>query len=219
MHIYTEQEIIIIHREFRAIKRYKDKLSFFDIKFTVIPFLFPPFSPDLPILFNHEITNRLIGILKNERKNPMLTKKIFSFSDRTYEFDIKPTNSNCIAYNNFIISKFLEVSDQLDKIAKECMTNINSDQTAVKKIIENLEKIIIHIEYTLANGYDKSLQYYFMNVFYKGLSDARWNKIKPSHKKKKFTILYLYTQGVLYAQLIITIKELFEENTKTEVFG
>ena len=114
MQFYSENQVRQLHAEFRGLKKYVDKLSFFDRLFGIIPFSFPDFDPQLGFLFQKEKTEELIDILRKERNNPALTEKKFSFGE-TFVFNIKPANSNSSAYSNYILSIFLSRSPAFEE--------------------------------------------------------------------------------------------------------
>src|ERR1700682_325855 len=103
---YSENQIRNLNREFKSLKKYVEKLAFFDRWFGIIPFAFPDFDPRLPFFFQREKTEELADIFKKERNNPGLTEKKFFFGEN-FIFNIKPANSNSSAYSHFILSCFL----------------------------------------------------------------------------------------------------------------
>ena len=81
MQRYSENQVRNLHAEFRSLKKYADKLAFFDRSFGIIPFSFPDFDPQLPFFFQEEKTEELVTIFKKERNNPGLTERKFSFGE------------------------------------------------------------------------------------------------------------------------------------------
>src|SRR5450755_129227 len=113
MQSYSENQIRILHTEFRSHKKYAAKLAFFDRNFGIIPFHFPAFDPLLGFFFQEEKSEELITIFRMERNNPGLNEKKFSFGE-TFVFNIKPANSNSAAYSRYILSRFLSLAPQFE---------------------------------------------------------------------------------------------------------
>ncbi len=63
----------------------------------------------------------------------------------------------------------------------------------------------------LQNEYDKSFSLQCMSVFYKGFYDAFTNRVNRPGKKRKFIELYLYAQGIIYANYISSLKSCYAE--------
>jgi hypothetical protein len=196
---YSEKQIILLQQEFKAIKRYSDKLSFYDRHFGIIPFEFPAFDPALLLFFEKEKSAALCEIFKKERNNPGLTEKLFRFQDE-YRFSIKPANSNNAIYSNYILSQFLTQAPDFDGWIAEREREANGSGSCRTGRLEKANTLLNEIEYRLRHDYDKSLLLHCMAVFYKGFYDAFTGSIVLPGKKRKFIELYLYAQGMIYAQ-------------------
>ena len=72
--------------------------------------------------------------------------------------------------------------------------------------------ILNKIEYRLQNEYDKSFILQCMSVFYKGYFDAFCKSVNLPGKKRKFTELYLYAQGIVYAHYIRSLKSALQKS-------
>jgi hypothetical protein len=201
MQLYSEIQIRTLHAEFRGHKKYGDKLLFFDRIFGVIPFFFPDFDPQLPYLFQIEKTNDLFEIFKKERNNPALTEKKFCFGEN-FIFNIKPANSNSSVYSNFILSSFLSRKPKFGEWI--CLRKTVGE--SLEFLLDESNAVINKVEYLLQNEYDKSFRLQCMSVFYKGYFDAFRNRVNLPDKKRKFTELFLYAQGIIYAEYVSTIK-------------
>src|SRR4051794_11853789 len=103
---YSENQIRSLYAEFKSLKKYAEKLAFFDHWFGVIPFDFPAFDPQLSFFFERQKIQELEDIYKKERNNPGLTVKSFHY-DEVIAFNIKPANSNSSVYSHFILNCFL----------------------------------------------------------------------------------------------------------------
>ena len=205
---YSEKQIRILHREFSALKKYIEKLSFFNTAFNIIPFSFPDFDPQLRYLFEKEKTDVLIDIFRNERNNPGLMRKNFIFREN-FVFNIKPANSNSAIYSNYILSLFLSGAPDFSVLKNEILKKEKSND----HLLEEANGLINKIEYRLRYAYDKSLEIQCMSVFHVGFSDRFSNNIHFPFKKRKFIELFLYAQGVIYADYISVLKKI---NPRTE---
>jgi hypothetical protein len=203
---YSEKQIIVLQQEFKAIKRYSDKLSFYDRHFGIIPFDFPAFDPALSLFFEKEKAAALCDIFKKERNNPGLTEKQFRFQDE-YRFNIKPANSNNAVYSNYILSQFLAQAPDFDGWMAERERQSNGSEPCRRVQLEKANALLNEIEYRLRHDYDKSLLLHCMAVFYKGFYDAFTGSIVLPDKKRKFIELYLYALGMIYAQYVNRLRE------------
>jgi hypothetical protein len=207
MQYYSENQIREIHAEFRGLKKYIDKLAFFDRLFGIIPFSFPDFDPQLRYFFQNDKTEELEVIFKKERNNPGLTEKKFSFGE-TFVFNIKPANSNSSVYSNFILSSFLSCMP----VFEDWIRQKKSAERPIEFFLDEANGIVNRIEYYLHYEYDKSFKLQCMSVFYKGFYDAFCNHVNLPGKKRKFIELFLYAQGIIYANYISSLKSAFENS-------
>jgi len=189
MQRYSENQIRALHSEFKSHKKYADKLAFFDQIFGIIPFSFPDFDPRLRFFFQKEKTDELAEIFKNERNNPGLTE------------------------SNYILSSFLSRSPVFEEWIRQ---NISSD-SPVELFLEEANGIINKIEFCLCNEYDKSFKLQCMSVFFKGFYDAFSNRVNLPGKKRKFIELYLYAQGIIYSNYIVSLKRSLHEDVINQV--
>ena len=203
---YSEKQIKLLYQEFKMLKRYIDKLTFFDHHFGIIPFPFPSFDPALVCFFEEDKIQALTDIFKKERNNPALTEKRFLFNDN-YRFNIKPANSNNAVYSTYILSKFLFLVPRFHTLINKMESRSSYKASSAKPLLDEANRIINFIEYKLQNEYDKSLRLHCMTVFYKGFYDAFICRVNLPDKKRKFIELYLYAQGMLYAKYLDALKE------------
>jgi hypothetical protein len=201
MQFYSENQVRTLYAEFKGLKKYVDKLIFFDKLFGIIPFSFPDFDPQLRFIFQKEKTDELANIFKKERNNPGLIEKKFFFGDNIV-FSIKPANSNSAAYSNYILSSFLSRTP----IFEEWIRRKKNLENPVEIILNEANGFINQIEFCLQNEHDKSFRLQCMSVFYKGFYDAFSNRVNLPDKKRKFIELYLYAQGIIYANYISSLK-------------
>jgi hypothetical protein len=207
MPFYSENQIRKRHAEFVGLKKYADKLIFFDRLFGIIPFSFPDFDPQLPFFFQKEKTDELAGIFKKERNNPGLTEKKFTYGE-VFVFNIRPANSNSAVYSNYILSSFLSRAPAF----ADWIHQKKSVDKPVEIFLDEANGIINHIEYCLQYERDKSFNLQCMAVFYKGFYDAFSNRVFGPWKKRKFIELYLYGQGIIYANYISSLKTALQQS-------
>jgi len=206
---YSENQIRSLYSEFKNLKKYVDKLAFFDRWFGIIPFDFPDFDPQLRFFFEREKTQELVDIFKRERNNPGLTLKKFSYGE-IFAFNIKPANSNSSVYSHFILSCFLSRKPSFDEWIKQ---HIFSNKT-VEDLLDEANGVVNTIEKYLQNEYDKSFKLQCMSVFHRGFYDAFTRHLNGPGKKRKFIELYLYAQGMIYADFISSLKEAMRKTSK-----
>ena len=198
---YSENQIRSLYSEFKSLKKYVEKLAFFDRWFGIIPFDFPEFDPQLRFFFEREKTEELADIFKKERNNPGLTLKKFHYEE-IIAFNIKPANSNSSVYSHFILSCFLSRKPSFEEWIKQ---NKSADK-AVADLLDEANTMVNSIEIYLQNEYDKSFKLQCMSVFYRGFYDAFTRHLNGPGKKRKFIELYLYAQGMIYADFISSLK-------------
>ena len=207
MQFYSENQVRQLHSEFRNLKKYVDKLSFFDRLFGIVPFSFPDFDPQLGFLFQKEKTEMLSEIFRKERNNPSLTEKKFSFGEH-FVFNIKPANSNSSVYSHYILSIFLERAP----VFEDWIRQKKSSEKPIEFLLEEANENMNRIENCLEHDYDKSFRLQCMSVFYKGFFVAFTNRGHAPDKKRKFTELYLYAQGMIYANYIASLKTALQKS-------
>jgi len=181
-------------------------LTFFDRVFGIIPFPFPEFDPKLSFFFQQEKKQAFEELFKGERNNPGLTEKKFSFGE-TFVFNIRPANSNSAVYSNYILSSFLSRTPVFsDWISKHTTTG-----KPLTTLLEEANSIVNQIEYQLQNENEKSFTHQCMAVFYKGYFDAFSSQVNGPGKKRKFTELFLYAEGIVYANYIRSLKSALQK--------
>jgi hypothetical protein len=201
MKFYSEDQIRSLHAEFKNQKKYADKLAFFDRVFGIIPLPFPDFDPQLRYFFQKENTEELEILFRKERNNPSMAEKRFSFKE-SYTFNIKPANSNSAIYSGYILTSFLSRKPVFEELIRQKI----SAEKSTEFFLEEANGIVNSIEYCLQNEYDKSFRLQCMSVFYKGFYEAFTNRVSLPGKKRKFIELWLYAQGIIYANYINSLK-------------
>jgi len=208
---FTENQIRSLYSEFKSLKKYVEKLAFFERCFGIIPFDFPDFDPQLRFFFEREKTQELVDIFKKERNNPGLTVKKFHYEE-IFTFNIKPANSNSSVYSHFILSCFLARKPTFEEWINQ---NISAGKT-VEDLLDEANGVVNTIEMCLQNEYDKSFKLQCMSVFYRGFYDAFTRHLSGPGKKRKFIELYLYAQGMIYADFIGSLKAVMRKDGQPE---
>jgi hypothetical protein len=201
MQNFSENQIRNLHSEFRGHKKYAGKLAFFDQLFGIIPFPFPDFDPRLGFLIQKEKIDNLYALYKKERNNPDLTEKRFSFGE-TFVFNIKPANSNSSVYNQYLLGSFLSRQPNFDDWNRQRI----SDMRPIESFLEEANGIMNTIECCLKYDSDKSFRLQCMSIFYKGFYDGFSGRLNMADKKRKFTELFLYAQGIIYSRYTDSLK-------------
>jgi hypothetical protein len=201
MKAFSENQIRSLHAEFKNQKKYIDKLAFFDRMFGIIPFSFPDFDPELRYFFQKENIDQLEALFRKERNNPTLVEKKFFYGE-SFSFNIKPANSNNSVYSNYILNCFLAEKPRFEDWIREKI----QDEKSMETVLDEANRKINNIEYALQNDYDKSFRLQCMSVFFKGFFEAFTNRVNLPGKKRKFIELFLYAQGIIYADYLGSLK-------------
>jgi hypothetical protein len=201
MQNFSENQIRNLHSEFRGHKKYAGKLAFFDQQFGIIPFSFPDFDPRVGFLIQKEKIDNLYALYKQERNNPDLTEKRFSFGE-TFVFNIKPANSNSSVYNQYLLGSFLSRQPNFNDWIRQRI----SDMRPIESLLEEANGILNTIESCLKYDNDKSFRLQCMSIFYKGFYDGFSGRLNMADKKRKFTELFLYAQGIIYSRYTGSLK-------------
>ncbi len=207
MQSLSENQIRNLHSEFKSHKKYAGKLAFFDRLFGIIPFCYPDFDPRLGFLIQKEKIDNLYALYKKERNNPDLTEKKFSFGE-TFVFNIKPANSNSSIYNQYLLASFLSRQPRFDDWLRQQI----SDGKSIEYFLEESNGMLNTIECCLKYDNDKSFRLQCMSIFYKGFYDSFSGRLNMADKKRKFTELYLYAQGIIYSRYTGFLKTEFRKS-------
>ena len=197
---FTQIYIKAIFTEFQSIKTYRGKLTFYDTHFLLILRAFPGFNNDLYTFFSDENMTLLIDRLNDERKTPFKTIQKFTFDHIDYIFSIKPSYSNYAPFNDYLLAKCLT---RPSPIARKSTSKKTTPSTLSEMIDTAHEMARI---YARNHPNHKTLPVQIVQVFCKGLSDFSERKKPVFTRKKKLLELYLYAQGLLFAQHSDTLR-------------
>jgi hypothetical protein len=223
---YSKNEIINLYNQFQQLYKYKERIAFYDRHFGILPFDFPFFDEKLPILFDDAVVQELKRIRDMEKLNTVNTKdpntkisntKVFTFKKSLYTFSVKPNTGVAKHYNEFILLKFITVNLSHSQQLKDTSYLFFSQQNEIKIMYCNAMKNLERIDEKLYKRYDTSIERSFLKVFMQGVIDFNNKSLKISKTKRKFIELYLYAQGILFAQYIQMLERLMELNKNEQI--
>lgn len=197
---------------------YEAKLNIYDGLFDILPFHFPQLCFATSWFDNSIFYAKLVEYLnRDKRENKLLSQSIVE-TGKTYVFNIKPLSQvQRIQFNNFIIKKFLSVKASMLKQINEEVKKAGNEQHYFQTKIDQYNTIINKIRETI--NYSKDLlQSQLLNVFYNGYVAAESNIEKMIKSRKTFVELYLYSQGLLLAEVITYLQSGREHLQKTAAF-
>jgi hypothetical protein len=205
----SEQEIKSLFSDFQSIKKYAQKVHFFDLHFNVVPFDFPEFEVDVHKIFSPAGVEKLAGVLKLEQRKAALLDRIFHFQDDSYTFSIRPSNSNALVLNNYILSKFMNRSSILNTIARQ-KRFYRRPAKLWEELLTDANEMIIFLRKRIDAEYEgkASLETKLMAVFMKGYADRTNDLPLPRFvRRRKFVELYLYAYGYSYGDFTRSLCE------------
>jgi hypothetical protein len=204
-----------LYKAFKSSMTYIERLRFFDVHFGISPFSFPPFQPNLDVMFEGKNGKFLMELFEMERHNKANKEdsfylKSFNYFGKEYHFNITPTNSLRELYNGFIVHKFIN-EDRTFKEKVNALKQLQIEDRAQLNVILNED--IINIKMLENHAFDfqqkATLKNQFLNVFHTGFNDYNNGFIKSFPNKKKHIELYLYAHGVLQAKYHEEIKKYY----------
>lgn len=212
---FKEEEIREYHLRFSAIGKYRDRVALYDHVFGLFPYQFPPFDPELEMLFKLERTSVIDELLEKERRNTFVPEQKFVYGEDNFVFNVSPSNSNAVIFNDFIVSKFINSDTNFNHIITGLRRNDKFDTQAAFKLHNRAMRNIHLIEEQIYGKKETSWRNQFMTVFYHGYFDCRHKTFKKFPRRKKLIELYLYSQGILYGNYIDELVELSSRGTET----
>ena len=202
----TEEQIRSLHAEFISIKKYRERILFFDEHFGLINYSFPEFDPELNKLLKQEGINDLLALFERERRNSFAPEKQFIFDGVRWVFSVVPLNSYPEILIDYIISRFLGSDAAFHKTIKKIKHYAASDQHILQRWNTEASENMRFIAGKLDSKIETSLRNQFMTVFYHGYLDFINNSFKKFARRKKLIELYLYSQGILYGKYMEALK-------------
>ncbi len=194
----TRENVVKLYQEFHALSGYVNKLSYFEKQFQAIFELFPVFDPSLSILSDPVGIELLTGIYKRDSVIYAGLKKDLRTEKKIYVLDVRPFNSNRLLFNQFVVEGFLKAAATLNS-SPEATAQIATIEPEVGVLLDNSHRqLTIILEY-LQQKKTRNFRIQFMKVFYEGYSDRVNNLCKTFTYKKKMIELFLYAQGIFFA--------------------
>ncbi len=223
---YSKKEIIDLYNQFQLLNKYKDRITFYDRHFGILPCDFPLFDEKLPILFDDTIVQKLKRIRDMEKVNATNVKdpntkisntKVFTFNKSLYTFSVKPSTAVAKHYNEFILFKFITLNLSNCQQLKDTSYLFFQQQNKITLALSNAMKNLERIDGKLYKRYDTSIERSFLKVFMQGVIDFNNKSLKISKTKRKFIELYLYAQGILFGQYIQMLERLMELHKSEQI--
>ena len=189
---------------------YADKLSFFHFHFGIIPFLFPHFDTEISWYSSAVQLAVLIENFYKEKPKKFTCEKIFIEDDCIIKFSVQPVSPiQRIQYNRFIIAAFLCLHDSFkQKFERDLQTENNPIEflasqirflTAVKEWMRcSVNEVKVK----------KSLRSQFLQIFLSGFYFYDTGKQVTIQQRRKFVELYLFSQGLFFADHLSTLQKL-----------
>lgn len=205
----TDGYVIDLFKEFTAQTRYADKLSYFERHFRVVFNLFPPFDPSLAFLNSPEQIGLLNDMYRKDGSIYSSLKKEFRIDKRIYVFDVRPVNSYRPVFNNYIIEGFVSADSKIDAITGAIERHRHYAEKSTAVLMEECDQSIRIVRSYLQKKKLINFRIQFMNVFYEGYNDQVSGMPKTFERKKKIIELYLYSQGLLFADYRQKLKSIW----------
>lgn len=200
-----------LHQEFKALTSYQEKVQFFDMHWGVVPFTPPLFDPELTWFFTSNTSFDLFSLFVREqdrRQNPYV--KTFGSPQCRLTFSINPLSKNQrITLNQFIITKFLDPPDESGKNPGRPFLQL-SDFAASEQMLDNANKTLTRLRKMIVEKNSQQMNAKFVQVFFKGYKDKSL-QVEVISKRKRFIELFLYAQGLRYAQFMDLLEKKLEE--------
>ncbi len=196
-----------LYNKFKSLKDYRDRLSYFDKHFGILPFKFPDFNPSLDLFLTGAGVQLLNDLHIRERTSAYKPTRVFSTGDNEFTISVVPINSNRQAYNAYLLNNFLVKDGSFQQVEKKIrMMGIKSSLMLEKRHQEAIQKLQ-YIELIVKDISERSNRRMFMTVFYEGYNDSALKSVKYFYYKKRNLELYLYAQGILFRKYIELLSE------------
>jgi hypothetical protein len=183
---YTPDKIRSLHVAFGLLKKYKEKLLFFDGHFGCVPYTYPAFDPELTILLKQEGINNLIELFENERRNAVSLERRFQFGEEEYVFNVVPLNPYPQVLNDYLIQRFMERDEQFNSLLTKIPQPNAVDAVFLEKRKRDAFEKMEFISLKVKTDFDRSFRQQFLGVFLRGYSDYRYGILNTFSSRKKF---------------------------------
>lgn len=187
-----------LQEQFQALSSYQEKVHFFDRHWRLLPFDPPPFDPNLSWLFDPKPSFNLLDLflLEIDRRKNFYTKT-WVVENQTFTFSINPFSKNQrIALNQAILNKFLNLFATWERQAVKQAVLLSMWEQHFEQANTTLNRIR---GMAAEKSEHHAMQIKFLQVFLKGYADKTVHE-HVLNRRKRFVELFLYAQGLLYAQ-------------------
>ena len=202
-----EENIIGLHQEFKKLKKYREKVEFFDQHFGCLSHTYPGFDPELKFIFEQKEFSAVSELFEKERRKAIILERRYEIDGKVYIFNVTPINSNTVIHNDYILYRFitedLQFLSELNNIREKAESSPEQVWEAWLNALNRIDSIKSKL-----SGKERGLPYRFINVFFNGYRDNESGLLKKFYSRKKTIELYLYAQGVLFRQYFQQLKTL-----------
>ncbi len=209
----TKQNLRQEYQDFLQLD-YFDKLAYFDLHFTIIPYTFPRFDIKLSCLRDDIRLTQLVENFYKEGRSRHIYETQVEEDGSVLSFDIRPTSfMQRIQYNKYILGKFLKEKESIKNHFQDELMNVNDQDKCINARINEIHSVIEWVVQSIRNLKTRfSLQNQFLKVFYSGFKAYQNGKEESGRIRKKFVEIFLYSQGVLLADHVRWLEHLLEKN-------
>ncbi len=209
MGVLTDEYVINLFKEFTAQTGYVNRLSHFEKHFHVIFELFPAFDPSLGFLNDPEQIGLLTDVYRKDRTIYAALKKEFRIEKKVYVFDVRPVNSYRPVFNNYITDGFISADNKINAMTAALEKQGHYSEKPLAILMEECDHSLKMVRDYLQKKKLRNFRIQFMTVFYEGYSDQVNGISKTFRRKKKIIELYLYSQGLLFAEYRQKLKSIW----------
>lgn len=189
---------------------YPDKLGFFHSQFGIIPFLFPDFTTEISWYNNESQLALLIENFYIEKPKKFVCEKIFIENTGVVKFSVQPVSPvQRIQYNRFIISAFLQL---FESFKKDFDVDLQTASDPIEFLTSHMKRLTT-VQQWIQCLIDKlqvkaSLRLQFLQIVFNGFNFYSTGKQATIQKRRKFVELYLFSQGLFFADHLSTLQRL-----------
>jgi hypothetical protein len=217
-HVLSIAEVQDLLKSFSKLD-YAQKITWFDERFTVIPFVFPESDIEAS-WYNNEIKhNQLIEAFTKDSRGLNHFERKLCFGSREFKFDIRPVTLNQrILLNQYILNKFLATGNKTSQNLSDKTGKLSNPEDWLDTEIDRCQAIVNWTKHTIDKG-NSAIRSKFLRIFYNGYQAYLFGNDKMVRVRRKFVELFLYSQGLLLAEYLGELQKEFGNIKKDEVTG
>ena len=196
---------------------YPDKLSFFHTHFGIIPFLFPDFDTEISWYNIEAHLSLLTENFYRERPKKFICEKTLIEDECIVKFTVQPvTPIQRILYNRFIIASFFCLNDPFKQKFERDLQNENNPVEFLTSQINILTTVKDWVRCSVNEvKVKKTLRSQFLQIFLSGLYFYNTGKQVAIQQRRKFVELYLFSQGLFFADHLLALQRLLAHHMNT----